>query len=157
MIKFKDKKDFLRNDNEKKRLQSAFRKFISFKNNHAEIREMLGVDVFTVREWVESNFIENMSWDNYGKIWVIDHIVPIRMFDIFNKEDMKICWHYKNLMPLYKKDNEKKSGNVFFSFKILSELKEKDVFFYLLYVRVKEEVDWMTNYIQKYHVKYNVK
>ena len=147
-------KQYIRVDAEKKRLQGSFRGFVKLKHNNKTIRRLLGVDAFTVREWIESNFIEGMNWDNYGKTWVIDHIVPLRMFDVFSEEDLLICWHYKNLMPLFKKDNEKKSGNVFFSFEILSELKDKDIFFRQLYDRVKPEVEWMLSYIKVYHKKY---
>lgn len=119
MVKYENKKTFKASDTEKKRLQLTFRRFMTFKTNHSEMRSLLGVDVFTVREWVESNFIDGMSWQNYGKVWVIDHIVPLRLFDMFNDDDMRLCWHYKNLMPLYKKDNEKKQGNVFFAFELL--------------------------------------
>jgi hypothetical protein len=156
MNKYKDKQCFKAADTEKKRLSIGFRRFITFQTNHEEIRDLLGVDVFEVRSWIESNFIEGMSWDNYGTIWVVDHIVPFRLFDIFNPEDMKICWHYKNLMPLFKKDNEKKSGNVFFAFELLHELKDKDYFFLQLYKRVKTEVEWMSTYIDTYHKKYAV-
>lgn len=155
MVKYETKQISKSQDFEKKRLSQTFRRFITFRNNHQEIRGLLGVDVFTVREWIESNFVEGMNWGNYGKVWVVDHIVPLRLFDIFSESDMKICWHYKNLMPLFKNDNEKKQGNVFFAFELLHELKDKDCFFLQLYNRVKVEVEWMATYIDTFHKKYN--
>lgn len=153
-LKFESKDAFLTYDKEKKRQQSSFRNYISWKSRGTVIRDYLGVEVGLLREWVESNFTEGMSWDNYGSVWVVDHIVPLRMFDLFNDEDLKICWHYKNLMPLFTEDNEKKNGNVFFSFELLSSLKDKDIFYEKLYDRVKPEVEWMVKYIETYHRKW---
>lgn len=138
----------------KKRMAIDFRRFITWKGSGKNVRIYLGAEIIEIREWIESNWQPEMSWSNYGKLWVIDHIVPIRMFDLESPEDMKICWHYKNLMPLLKDDNLKKEGNCFFSFELLFELKDKDHFYRKLFDRVKPEVEWMAKYIAAYHKKY---
>lgn len=154
MIKYENKEAFVKAEREKKRQCQAFRRFISFKGSGAWLKYYLGNDIAGVREWIESNMVGEMTWENYGELWVIDHIVPLRMFDLFNEEDLKICWHYKNLMPLLKIDNEKKNGNVFFSFELLYPLKDKDIYFLRLFERVKIEVEWMAKYIDTYLIKY---
>lgn len=153
-IKFSSKDESEKHLKQKKRLYSLFKKYITWKSPGTEIRQYLGVEVGLLREWIESNMTAEMNWGNYGKVWVIDHIVPIRMFDIFDKEQLAICWHYKNLMPLLLEDNEKKNGNVFFSFELLSELRHKDLFFEKLYQIVRPEVEWMVKYIDAYHIKW---
>lgn len=56
--------------------------------------------------YLESKFIENMSWENYGyKGWHIDHIKPCASFDLSDPEQQKQCFHYTNLQPLWAKDN----------------------------------------------------
>lgn len=50
-----------------------------------------------------------MSWENHGSIWHIDHIRPLASFDLTNKEDVKIACNYKNLQPLFKEENIRKS------------------------------------------------
>ncbi len=144
-------------DREKKRLQSSFRHWLKWNGPGTAVIDYIGTDIGNVREWIESNWIEGMNWENYGQIWVVDHIVPIRFFNVFNSEDMALCWHYKNLMPLFKKDNEKKQGNIFFSYEILTQLKDTDYFFTKLLDRISEEVQWMNNYISVYHEKYSYK
>lgn len=42
------------------------------------------------------NYIENMSWDNYGKEWHIDHIIPCNAWNFSNEFENK-CWNYRNL------------------------------------------------------------
>lgn len=140
----KSKKEVLKQSTE-------FRNFISWKGRGKRISKNLGCDLSFLREWIEDKFVGNMAWENYGKVWVIDHIVPFRMFDIFNEVDLKICWNYRNLMPIFKHDNVKKQGNVFFAFELLYELREKDSTYTKLYERILPEVGWMVKYISNYH------
>lgn len=42
-----------------------------------------------------------MTWDNYGKYWHIDHIIPCSSFDLTDIEQQKKCFHYTNLQPLF--------------------------------------------------------
>ena len=47
-------------------------------------------------------FKPGMSWENYGKIWEIDHIKPCDSFDLTKLEEQQKCFHYTNLQPLFK-------------------------------------------------------
>lgn len=74
-------------------------------------KELLGVDIETVREHLESQFTEGMSWDNYGK-WHIDHIRPCTSFDLTDTKQQKECFHYTNLQPLWAEDNFRKRDKI---------------------------------------------
>jgi len=66
-----------------------------------------------LKEWLESQFIEGMSWDNRGiDGWHIDHYVPICYFDMSKEEDRFICWNYRNLRPLWGKENVDKGDSL---------------------------------------------
>ncbi|WP_109744952.1 hypothetical protein [Arcicella aurantiaca] len=67
------------------------------------------------REYIEHQFLEGMTWDNYCSVWEIDHIIPVGEFDMANEDDLKLCWHYLNLMPLFRKDNEIKAHSLYFA------------------------------------------
>lgn len=54
---------------------------------------------------LESQFTPAMSWTNYGSYWHIDHIIPCAAFDPSRPNQLKWCWHYKNLRPLEGKEN----------------------------------------------------
>lgn len=71
--------------------------------------ECLGITIIEFREYLESQFVNGMSWDNYGK-WHIDHIIPISRGK--NKEEIEKLNHYTNLKPLWAVDNLKKSNKV---------------------------------------------
>lgn len=59
---------------------------------------------------LESQFTENMSWDNYGQYgWHVDHVKPCNAFDLTDPTQQRECFNYKNLQPLWWVDNLKKS------------------------------------------------
>lgn len=74
--------------------------------------ELLGCTSKQLKQYLESQFQEGMTWENYGygdDKWYIDHIIPCASFDLSNLEQQKICFHYTNLQPLWQFDNLKKS------------------------------------------------
>lgn len=46
--------------------------------------------------------LEGMTWDNYGKVWVIDHILPIASFNVEIEKELLRANHYTNLRPYWK-------------------------------------------------------
>lgn len=87
------------------RLSQAVRN--SYKSGSAV--DDLGCTVEEFRIYLESKWQLDMSWDNYGRYgWHIDHIIPLCRFDLTNKVELKKACHYKNLQPLWAKDNLEK-------------------------------------------------
>jgi hypothetical protein len=62
---------------------------------------------------LESQFTENMTWDNYGE-WHVDHIKPITYFNIceIGDEEFMKCWSLNNLQPMWSEDNIRKSNKI---------------------------------------------
>jgi len=60
-----------------------------------------------LKEYLESQFVNGMSWDNHGD-WHIDHIIPLSLSKT-EEELYKLCF-YKNLQPLWAEDNLRKSN-----------------------------------------------
>lgn len=62
---------------------------------------------------LEQQFIEGMTWDNYGK-WHVDHIIPQSVFNFTSYEDNEFqeCWALTNLQPLWSQDNLIKSNKI---------------------------------------------
>lgn len=70
--------------------------------------KLVGCTTTELREHLESQFVDGMTWDNYGE-WHIDHIKPCAAFDLSDPAQQKECFHYTNLQPLWAIDNYRKS------------------------------------------------
>jgi len=69
---------------------------------------LLGCDLDFFWNYLEKKFKSGMTKENYGKIWVIDHITPCRAFNLIEPLEQRKCFHYSNLQPLFKQENESK-------------------------------------------------
>jgi len=71
----------------------------------------LGCTIEYFKTYIESKFENNMTWDNWGRYtWHLDHIKPLSSFDLSNKEEFLIAVNYKNIQPMWWKDNLIKGG-----------------------------------------------
>lgn len=73
--------------------------------------KLLGCTYEEFRNHLASQFIEGMSWDNYGE-WHIDHINPCASYNLLDPEEQKKCFHYTNMQPLWAIDNIRKSNKI---------------------------------------------
>lgn len=61
--------------------------------------------------WLEEQFYSNpktgeaMSWDNYGKLWHIDHILPLSSVVLSDRVQLKKVCHWFNLRPRWAYQN----------------------------------------------------
>lgn len=74
---------------------------------------LLGCSLDELRDHLERQFSEGMTWDNYGD-WHIDHRLPCASFDLSNPDEQKVCFNYTNLQPLWAKDNLSKSDRLIY-------------------------------------------
>ncbi len=72
--------------------------------------EYLGCSIGEYVTYLESKFTPEMTWENQGTYWEIDHIKPIDKFDLTNSNELIECFHYSNTQPLHWKDNREKSN-----------------------------------------------
>lgn len=75
---------------------------------------LVNFTVDQLKEHLERQFDSNMTWENYGSYWHIDHIIPIAAFNFETPEDIdfKRCWALKNLQPLEKIENMRKGAKI---------------------------------------------
>ena len=78
-------------------------------NKNCKTHELLGCSFEELKAHLESQFVTGMGWNNMGE-WHIDHIVPLAAFDLSLEENQRIAFNYKNLQPLWAKDNLKKGA-----------------------------------------------
>jgi hypothetical protein len=85
----------------------------------ARTMELLGCSIEFFIHWLETQFTNGMSWENYGtwKVgepmkWHIDHIRPCASFDLTDPAQQRECFHWSNMQPLWAKDNYEKGDKV---------------------------------------------
>jgi hypothetical protein len=71
--------------------------------------EILGCSYIEFKEYLESLFLPNMSWENRSE-WHIDHIIPISFAQ--NEEELLLINHYSNLRPIWAFDNISKGSRI---------------------------------------------
>ena len=72
--------------------------------------EIVGCSPEFLKEYIEKQFTEDMSWELMGQHIHIDHIIPLSSANT-EEEIYKLC-HYTNLQPLWVEDNLKKSNKI---------------------------------------------
>ncbi|EOJ2848600.1 hypothetical protein [Klebsiella quasipneumoniae] len=59
---------------------------------------------------IESQFVGEMSWENYGIAWTFDHITPLTAFDLTDETQVEKACHFSNIQPLTSAENARKGG-----------------------------------------------
>lgn len=72
---------------------------------------MLGCTVPELREHLQRQFKPDMTWENHGQLWEIDHIRPVCTFNLRERWQQRECFHHSNLQPLYKTENRQKGSD----------------------------------------------
>ena len=76
--------------------------------------EILGYSFQELKDYIQSQFYGDMSWENTDK-WEIHHIIPVAAFNFMNEdgtdnyEMVREANALENLMPLFKKEHKKLS------------------------------------------------
>jgi hypothetical protein len=74
--------------------------------------ELTGCDWNFLRAYLEARFTPEMSWENHGPVWHIDHVLPVSSFDLTKIAEQRKCCHYTNLQPMLAFDNMSKGAKV---------------------------------------------
>jgi hypothetical protein len=90
------------------RLGSAIKSQKTIKSN--KTMNLLGCDMVHFKSYIEKQFKNGMTWDNYGE-WHLDHIKACSTFDLSKEDQQKQCFHYTNMQPLWASENFHKWKN----------------------------------------------
>lgn len=79
-----------------------------------EAPDLLGCDKEFLSKWFEFQFTfdPEMKLENHGTYWHIDHVLPINKWNLTDEEHKKLCFNWKNLMPLKAFSNISKHDNI---------------------------------------------
>jgi hypothetical protein len=74
------------------------------------ILDLIDCTIEEMKLHIESQFTPQMTWDNHGKVWHIDHIRPLCSFDLTNENHIKEATQRSNLRPMLIEEHLKKSA-----------------------------------------------
>ena len=84
----------------------------AIKNNRkggSAIRD-LGCTIPFLKDYIAAKFHSGMTWENWGKVWELDHIQELHTFDLTDPIQFKQAVHYTNLQPLTIPDHKAKTA-----------------------------------------------
>ena len=89
---------------------SFYLKINNFSKNNKTF-EIVGCSPESLKEHIQSQFTDGMSWENYGYDgWHIDHRIPLSSAK--NEQELyKLC-HFTNLQPMWATENIKKGNKI---------------------------------------------
>jgi len=82
---------------EKRKWQINLRRYVIDKSPCPYYAPYFGLDIENLRKWFEMQFASDTSWDDFGKKWQFDHIIPVTYFDFEDEAELKMCWNFTNL------------------------------------------------------------
>ena len=85
--------------------------------------DLLGCSHSFFRRWIIHQIYGNMTIENYGSVWQIDHCLPIASFNILDKGDMKKYFNWVNLRHMYSSENNSKNVKVDSFLYLLQQIK----------------------------------
>jgi hypothetical protein len=97
--------------------ESLPRKYVeelSQKQRYNYVEQHIGCNMLFLKKWLQYNYDETMTDDNYGKIWFLDHVIPVSSFD-FKKhldKDKILCFNWTNLQPIGASKNSEKHNSI---------------------------------------------
>jgi hypothetical protein len=87
----------------------------NLKSKQKSTMKYFSCDIKLFIEWLEYCFTENMTINNHGTLWHLDHVIPVSSFDLKNPEEVYLCFHYLNYMPITATDNLSKNNKIIYS------------------------------------------
>ncbi len=90
-------------------LRNRLRDFLINESEGKRTKDIVGLDKSEFKFYIQSKFVDGMTWDNYGE-WHLDHIKPLCLAKDY--EEALILNHYTNLQPLWAEDNLRKNRKI---------------------------------------------
>ena len=63
-------------------------------------------------EWLMRCFSQEMTINNHGTRWHMDHVIPIHRFNLQDPEEIRLCFSWFNISPLKGTDNLRKHAKI---------------------------------------------
>ena len=85
--------------------------------------DLLGCSHSLFKDWIAHQLYGNMKLENYGTVWQIDHYLPIASSNLLDENEMKKCFNWINLRPMYSTGNNLKGSKIDRRLYLLQQIK----------------------------------
>lgn len=93
-------------------LRSELYQYIKNGKMKEKMGELTGCDVDFLTSWLSFQFFGEMTDENYGSVWCIDHVIPVSSYNLLDDIELKECYHWTNLRPCILMDNSTKTNKL---------------------------------------------
>ena len=93
--------------------------------NNDKINDLIGCSNYFFRKWIIHQLYGEMTLENYGKIWCLDHCYPLSKISLSNENELIKYTNWLNIRPMYIKENIIKGDKINHYFYLLQEVKAK--------------------------------
>ena len=94
----------------------------AFKSLNNKMNTLIGCSNSHLRKWIFYQLYGEMTLENYGIIWCLDHCIPLKKT---NEIDLYKYTNWINIRPMYIKDNISKGSKINYHLYLLQEVKAK--------------------------------
>ena len=87
--------------------------------------DLIGCSIEIFKRWIIHQLYGDMTIENYGSTWQIDHCISIASCNLSDENDMKKCFNWVNLRPIYSIENNLKGSKNDNRLYLLQQIKAK--------------------------------
>ena len=97
----------------RKRLADYVRRYLKGHGTKkgGSVMTYVGCSLDALKSQLETQFQPGMSWENRSE-WHVDHVYPLRAVDPHDEFQLYGVCNWRNLRPMWARDNERKHGSV---------------------------------------------
>lgn len=92
-------------------LRNRMNKLINGQQKNSTLN-MIGCNYDFFMKWMKYQFKDDMTFDNHGDVWHIDHVLPCNKFDLTKEVDRERCFNWANMQPMYATQNMTKKDKI---------------------------------------------
>ncbi len=96
----------------KKYLRSKLWMFLKHGLHPKSIARLIGCDRDQFVAHLRPMLQPGMSFDNYGPVWHLDHVIPCKLFNLRDPDQRRLCFHYTNIQPMFADANRHKAATL---------------------------------------------
>ena len=85
--------------------------------------DKIGCSQALLRKWILHQLYGNMTEENFGKIWCLDHCYPLSKANLSDRNEMKKSTNWINLGPMYCSEKISKGDKIDHRLHIMQEIK----------------------------------